>query len=317
MDFTFLGTGAGMPAKERNVSALAVSFPEYDGDLWLFDCGEGTQRQILYTPVRLPKLSAIFITHLHGDHIYGLPGILGSRSFQTDERSLTVIGPVGIRKFIETALNVSKTHLRYPLMFKEMNEKGTVFENAHFSVTAAPLDHGVPSFGFRIVERDQPGELRVDKLCGMGITPGPIYRQFKEREFVTLADGRVLCAADFLGPVKKGRVTVILGDTRPCAEAADLAQGADVIVHEATFRQKDAALAHDYHHSTSVQAAKLAKSAAASMLILNHISSRYQKADQQGLLSEARSVFQQTMLATDLWTWVLGHGSSHQRHSSV
>ncbi|MCE7700124.1 MAG: MBL fold metallo-hydrolase, partial [Methanobacterium paludis] len=120
MDFTFLGTGAGIPAKERNVTSIAVGFPEYDGDFWLFDCGEGTQRQILYTPVKLTRLSVIFITHLHGDHLFGLPGILGTRSFQGAQSLLTLVGPKGLRDYISTSLNVSGTHLHYPLDVKEI-----------------------------------------------------------------------------------------------------------------------------------------------------------------------------------------------------
>ncbi|WP_353947907.1 ribonuclease Z [Sporolactobacillus sp. Y61] len=303
MDFTFLGTGAGMPAKERNVTSLAVGFPEYDGDLWLFDCGEGTQRQILYSSVKLTRLSVIFITHLHGDHIFGLPGILGSRSFQGAESPLLIIGPKGIKTFIETTVGVSGTHLHYPVDIREIENSGCIFENQHFFVEADQLDHGIISYGYRIIEKDQPGELLVDKLKQMGIQPGPIYKQFKISPQVTLPDGRTLNSSDFLGETKKGRRFAIIGDTRPCRAAVKLAQDAEIVVHEATFRHESSRLAHNYHHSTSVQAASIARKAGASLLILTHISSRYQKLEQQKLLNEARQIFPGTMLAHDLWVY--------------
>lgn len=305
MDFTFLGTGAGMPAKERNVTSLALSFPEYDGDLWLFDCGEGTQRQILYSSVKLTRLTVIFLTHLHGDHLFGLPGILGSRSFQGAETPLTIIGPPGLGKFVETSLHVSGTHLHYPVIVREIVQSGIVHENEHFVVAVKSLDHGILSYGYRITEKDQPGELLVEKLRQNGIEPGPIYREFKEKPAVVLPDGRCVKTAPFVGEKRKGRRIAIIGDTRPCDQAVELSEHADILIHEATFRHEAAGIAHDYHHSTSVQAAQIAKRASARTLILTHLSSRYQKEEQSALLKEAKGVFLNTLLAADLWTYHL------------
>lgn len=309
MEFTFLGTGAGMPAKERNVSSLAVSFPEYNGELWLFDCGEGTQRQILYTSVRLPKLSVIFITHLHGDHIYGLPGVLGSRSFQGDGQPLCIIGPEGLSEWVRMTLAVSKTHLHYPIQITEISEPGIVYENEHFTVEARPLDHGIPCFGYKLIEKDSPGELLVDKIRALGIPQGPIYQHFKQALEVQLPDGRILATAPFLGPKKKGRRVAVIGDTRPCQSVSELASDVDLMIHEATFCHGDKLLAYDYHHSTAIQAAIQAKEAGAARLILNHVSARYQKLEQKALLSEAQSVFDHTQLATDLWKCTLNRPS--------
>ncbi|MCQ2010026.1 ribonuclease Z [Sporolactobacillus sp. STSJ-5] len=311
MRFTFLGTGAGMPAKERNVTSLAVSFPEYDGDLWLFDCGEGTQRQILYTSVKLTKLSVIFVTHLHGDHLFGLPGILGSRSFQGALTPLTLIGPKGLKEYVETSLRVSGTHLYYPVTVHEINSENIVYENDHFIVDAGELDHGIKTYGYRITEKDQPGELLVDKLIDIGVRPGPIYKQIKEQENVMLPDGKVLDTADFIGKQRKGRTITILGDTRPCETSLLLAKNADLLIHEATFSGDCDQLAHDYHHSTSLQAAETANKAEAKALILSHLSSRYQKREQSALLNEAKAVFPLTFLAHDLWTYELKHPSRH------
>ncbi|MCO7126786.1 ribonuclease Z [Sporolactobacillus shoreicorticis] len=311
MRFTFLGTGAGMPAKERNVTSLAVNFPEYDGDLWLFDCGEGTQRQILYTSVKLTKLSVIFITHLHGDHLFGLPGILGSRSFQGALTPLTLIGPKGLRDYIETSLRVSGTHLCYSVNVYEIDSERTVYENDHFIVDAGELDHGIKTYGYRITEKDQPGELLVDKLLNFGVRPGPIYKKIKEQESVTLPDGRVLDTAAFIGKRRKGRTITILGDTRPCEMSLHLAKNADLLIHEATFSGNCDQLAHDYHHSTSLQAASTADHAQAKALILTHLSSRYQKKKQSALLDEAKAIFPITFLAHDLWTYELKYQSRH------
>jgi ribonuclease Z len=307
MKFTFLGTGAGMPAKERNVTSLALSFPEYDGELWLFDCGEGTQRQILYTSVKLTKLSVIFVTHLHGDHIFGLPGILGSRSFQGAETPLALVGPKGLKEYVETSLRLSGTHLHYPITFHEIESENEVYENEHFVVTAGELDHGIKSYGYRISEKDQPGELLVKKLVSIGVRPGPIYKEIKEQEQVVLPDGSILKTAPFIGTKRKGRHISILGDTRPCSAALLLARGSDVLVHEATFRGDSARLAHEYHHSTSLQAAEIAQKAAVKVLILSHLSSRYQKREQLALLEEAKGLFKQTYVAHDLWTFELKH----------
>ncbi|MCL1631893.1 ribonuclease Z [Sporolactobacillus sp. CPB3-1] len=305
MIFTFLGTGAGMPAKERNVTSLALGFPEYDGELWLFDCGEGTQRQILYTSVKLTKLSVIFITHMHGDHLFGLPGILGSRSFQGAVTPLTLIGPSGLKSYVETSLRLSGTHLHYPIIIREIETEGKVFENTHFTVYAGELDHGVKSYGYRVLEKDQPGELLVNKLLALNIKPGPIYKEIKEKKQVKLSNGQIIDTAPFIGGKRKGRCITVLGDTRPCAMAAELAQSANVLIHEATFDGQSSRLAHDYHHSTSVQAAEIARKSGVETLILSHLSSRYQKKEQNALLREAKAVFNHTYLAHDFWMFEL------------
>lgn len=316
MDFTFLGTGAGIPAKERNVTSIAVGFPEYDGDLWLFDCGEGTQRQILYTPVRLTRLSVIFITHLHGDHLFGLPGLLGTRSFQGAKTLLTLVGPKGLKEYTRTCLSVSGTHLHYPLEIKEIEDQGLIYENDRFRVFTDQLDHGILSYGYRIEEHNLSGELLVDKLKEAGVNPGPIYGLFKKQAEVELPDGRVLQSADFLGREKSGRVITVLGDTRPCEASIQLSEKADLLIHEATFRGSDAALADSYHHSTSVQAAETAKAAQVHTLILTHLSSRYQKNEQKQLLGEARKIFSNTILANDFKVCQLMRQKHHDPEES-
>ncbi|MFX3623128.1 MAG: ribonuclease Z [Ectobacillus sp.] len=300
MEFVFLGTGAGIPSKGRNVSAIALQLLEERGAAWLFDCGEATQHQILYTSVRPRRIEKIFITHLHGDHIYGLPGLLGSRSFQGGDTPLTVYGPKGIRQFIEVTLSISATHVKYPLHIVEITEEGRIFEDGQFFVEAARLSHGIECFGYRVVEKDIPGPLLVDKLLALGVKPGPMFKQLKEGRTVTLEDGTILNGAEFIGPPQKGRILSILGDTRYCEASIRLAKNADVLVHEATLAAEEAEQAHEYYHSTTEQAAQVAKLAGAKRLILTHISSRYQGEECNKLLDEARRTFANTDIAEDL-----------------
>lgn len=303
MELLFLGTGGGVPSKRRNVTSMALIMPEKEGAMWLFDCGEATQHQILETKVKLPKIEAIFITHLHGDHIYGLPGVLGSRSFQGATKPLHVYGPKGIKAFINIALTTSETYLRYDLKIHEI-EEGICFEDDFFVIETRLLEHGIPSYGYRIREKDQPGQLLVDKLKNRGIMPGPIYSDIKHNESVTLSDGTVLRREEFLGADKRGRIITILGDTRPCVAALKLGEKATLLVHDSTFEKGMEELAHDYFHSTSEDAAKIAKAANAAALILTHFSSRYQEeGDIDQLLSEAKAIFPNTFAADDLWSF--------------
>ncbi|QTM99732.1 ribonuclease Z [Sediminibacillus dalangtanensis] len=298
MDVVFLGTGAGLPSKERNVSSIALRMLQENQSIWLFDCGEATQHQILHTSIKPRKIDKIFITHLHGDHIYGLPGMLSSRSFQSGETPVTIYGPRGLKEFVETSLRVSGTVLTYPLFIEEVSE-GLLFENEQFEVMAKKLSHGIESFGYRITEKSRTGELQPEKLKAAGIEPGPIYQQIKEKEHVTLADGRTISRSDYTGPVKPGRVITILGDTRYFPNLKNFAKGSDLLIHEATFKGDDEALAFDYFHSTSRQAARIAKAASVNKLVLTHISSRYQGEMQEQLLAEAQEIFPNTALAQD------------------
>ncbi|WP_349410746.1 ribonuclease Z [Pseudalkalibacillus sp. SCS-8] len=298
MEFHFLGTGAGIPSKGRNVSSMALRFmTNRQGEIWLFDCGEATQHQILHTTIKLWQVRKIFITHMHGDHIYGLPGVLGSRSFQGAEDTLTVYGPKGIKEFITVALETSRTYLKYPLEIIEI-EDGFHELDEGYQIEAALLEHVIPSYGFRITEPEQPGRLQVERLKEIGVSPGPVYSRLKAGETVTLEDGRTICGEDFTTPPQPGRVVTICGDTRPTKKTIELARDADLLVHEATFAEGMDERAIEYFHSTTNQAAELAKQAGAKRLILTHISSRYyDKADE--LTESAVNIFPNTELAED------------------
>lgn len=290
----FLGTGAGKPSSERNVSSIALQLPQPTKEVWLFDCGEGTQHQVLRSPFNLHKVTRVFLTHLHGDHIFGLPGLLGSRSFTAGDIGLTIYGPSGIRRFLEVALAESNMHLSYPLMIQEVEPNESI-NIAAWKIQINLLEHGLPCFGYRIEEPSSPGKLDMGKLQELNIPVGPIYGRLKGGESIRLESGQILHGCDFVGPPRPGRQIVILGDTR----FSQVAANADVLVHEATFAAALKGKAREYYHSTTTQAALVAKAANVRRLILTHISSRYRPDDYEGLLAEARSIFPGTYLAED------------------
>lgn len=302
MELQFLGTGAGVPAKHRNVTSIALKLLDERNEVWLFDCGEGTQMQILRTSIRPRKIEKIFITHLHGDHIFGLPGLLSSRSFQGGDTPLEIYGPKGIETFIKTSLAVSQTRLGYALEFIELTEDQPIFEDQQFSVYTKKLDHGIDSFGYRVVEHDHKGELQVDKLKELAIPAGPIYGKLKKGETVTLDDGRIIDGKAFVGPNKKGRIVTILGDTRKTGNSVLLAQDSDVLVHESTFNKNEEKMARNYYHSTTHQAAEIAKEAKTNKLLLTHISARYLGKAALELENEAKEIFPNTLIMKDFET---------------
>nr|WP_236784481.1 ribonuclease Z [Alteribacter salitolerans] len=300
---TFLGTGAGVPSKERNVTSIVLHLMNKENNMWLFDCGEATQHQILHSSVKITKINKIFITHTHGDHLYGLPGLLSSRSFQGATTPLTIYAPKGVSAFIESALSVSQTFLTYSLEVLEVNETGVLFNGEDAKVTVGTLDHGVLSLGFRVEQRDTPGSLLMDKVTKAGIPSGPHLKELKSAREVTLPDGRTVNGKEFIGPPQKGKSVTILGDTRHTKNLFPLASDVDTLVHESTFAKSEEALAQAYFHSTASQAAALAKEAGVRQLILTHISPRYQ--DSHILAEEARALFPNTYVASDFSTFLI------------
>ena len=306
MELQFLGTGAGVPAKMRNVSSIALKLLDERNEIWLFDCGEATQQQILNTTIRPGKIKKIFITHLHGDHIFGLPGLLTSRSFQGGEDELIVYGPKGIKRFIDASISVSYSKLSYQLKVIEFEEDGVLFSDQQFKVEAMKLEHGIPSYGFRITEADQIGELKADELKALGVPFGPVFGRLKRGEVVTLEDGRVIDGKDYVSEDIKGRIVVICGDTRFTPKSITLAQNANVLVHEATYEADKEKTARQHFHSTSKQAATIALEANVQQLYLTHISARYLGHQVSQLEQEARKVFPKTKVVKDFDTFTIG-----------
>ncbi|MET3682402.1 ribonuclease Z [Alkalibacillus flavidus] len=298
MELTFLGTGSGVPSKSRNVSSLALQMHQERDEIWLFDCGEATQHQILKTTIKPRKITKIFITHLHGDHIFGLPGLLSSRSFQDGTTPLEIYGPNGIQTFVETALSLSQTHLKYPIQYYDLQD-GTIFQDDTIKVDTMQVIHGVPSYGFTIQEADKTGHLLPEKLKAFGIQPGPLYERIKREERITLQDGTVIERDQVTGPTIFGRKLAIIGDTLPFDNVSDFVKDADVLIHEATFIDADESLANQYNHSTSVQAAQIARDANVKQLWLNHISSRYVPQDLKHELSKLTSIHPSVRYVSD------------------
>ncbi|GAA0354500.1 ribonuclease Z [Alkalibacterium iburiense] len=299
MELLFLGTGSGVPAKYRNVSSIALKLLDERNSVWLFDCGEATQHQILKTTIKPRKIDKIFITHLHGDHIFGLPGLLSSRAFQGGDTPVTIYGPKGIKQYVTMSLKLSQSHFKYAIRFEEFSNDTTLLEDDQFIVTTKKLKHGIPSFGFRIQEKDREGELNAEKLRELGVPFGPLFGQLKKGETVTLDNGLELNGKDFIGPKQKGRIITILGDTVKHPNSVELAQDADVLVHESTFSGEEQELAKNYNHSTNIDAAQTAKEANVSQLLLTHISARYLFAESKEIERKAQQVFQNTQLMHD------------------
>lgn len=302
MELLFLGTSAGVPTLERNVSAVLLHPSPQQGGWWLFDCGEGTQHQMLRAGFNAGKLEKIFITHLHGDHVFGLPGLLCSRSMVGGNGPITVYGPPGIREFVQLTLTLSGSWTDYPMEVVEVSD-GLVFDDGEFRVMAAALDHPVISFGYRVNAQDKPGALDGAALRAAGVPNGPLFHRLKLGERVQLEDGRIIDGKDYLGQPEAGKSVVIFGDSAPIASAIALARDADLIVHEATLEAAMAEKANSRGHSTTWQAADLAREARVKQLIVTHFSSRYRPDDCQRLLDECRSRFANTEMATDLMTW--------------
>ena len=308
MQLLFLGTGAGMPSKQRNTTSTVLKLLEERGTFWMFDCGEATQHQILHTTLKPRKLEKLFITHLHGDHIYGLPGLLGSRSFLGGEEPLTVYGPRGLKNWIEVTLAISKTHVKYPLTIIEI-EEGIIFEDEQFIVETKLLEHVIPCFGYTIKQKPLAPELYIEKTDALGVPRGPLLRQLKEGQDVVLPNGIVVKSEDVTGELREGFKVTILGDTKYCENSISLSENADVVVHEGTFDIETAELARLYGHSTVVDAAEVCHKANAKHLIVNHISARFLSSDLNNMLKQVENYSFPIYIAEDFAEYSFENGS--------
>lgn len=301
MRITFLGTSAGVPTKSRNVSSVALRLPQR-AEVWLFDCGEATQHQILRSDLKISQIRRIFITHLHGDHLFGLMGLLSTCGLAGHAERIDVYGPPGLDQYVRVCGRYTETHYSYPVEVHTVGP-GLVYEDDEFVVACRPLEHRIPAFGYRVNEKERPGHFDAEKAASLGIPAGPLYGRLKRGERITLPDGRQIDGAQLCGPPRAGRRIVYCTDTTYCESAVELAEGADVLIHEATFANSDLELARQSTHSTSVMAAEVASAARVKQLIITHVSPRYGRGNDieaGDLLEEARAVFPNTELAYDL-----------------
>lgn len=302
MQITFLGTGSGAPTRARNVSGVALFLPER-GELLLFDCGEGTQHQCLRaSQVRLSQLTRVFISHLHGDHVFGLVGLLASRALaQGGTSPVALYGPPALESYVRGCLQSTGTHFGFPISFHAVRP-GVIFEDAQIVVECTVVRHRCDAFAYAVQEKSQAGRFDAEQAKALGIPAGPIYGRLKAGETVTLPDGRTINGASLVGPPRSGRRVVYSGDSAFCAEMVKLAANADLLIHEATFAESERTLADRASHSTASDAAKVAEAARVRQLILTHISPRYDAESGVGLetlLGEARTVFPETEIAHD------------------
>lgn len=282
----FLGTSAGMPSRSRNVASVALVM---DGRVLLFDCGEGTQHQLMRSEhVRSGGIEAIFITHLHGDHLFGLPGLLGSLGLGGRRDPLAVYGPPGIAAYLKS---IPYFGMAYELSVIEI-EAGEVRRGAGYRVAAAPVVHHARCFAYRVDEDERPGRFDAAKARALGVPPGPLFGALQRGE-----DVAGVRSTDVVGPSRPGRSIVYCTDTRPCQSAVSLARDVDVLIHESTYDASLSAEAMARDHSTATEAATVARDANAGRLILTHISPRYESADP--LVAEARATFPMTEAASD------------------
>jgi ribonuclease Z len=273
--------------------------------LWLFDCGEGTQHQVLRSDLKISQLSRIFITHMHGDHIFGLMGLLASCGLAGNVQRVDIYGPPGLNEYLQACQRYSFTHFSYPLRVHVVTP-GVIYEDDELIVSCGLLHHRITSFGYRVVEKDRTGRFDVEKAKELQIPPGRIYGQLKRGEIVTLNDGRVINGAALCGPTEIGRKMAYCTDTVFCDGAVELAQDVDVLIHEATFAHQDAEMAFQRLHSTTTMAAQTALAGGAHQLIMTHFSPRYAPGnilELKDLLQEARAIFPNTEMAYDFMTY--------------
>jgi ribonuclease Z len=260
----------------------------------------------------MSQLTRIFVTHMHGDHIFGLMGLLASCGLAGNVQRVDIYGPPDLDEYLKACRRYSQTHFSYPIKVHTVRP-GIVYEDAEFTVSCALLKHRVPAFGYRITEKDRPGHFDAKRAEALGIPSGPLYGRLKRGEVITLPDGRRVNGADLCGPTQIGRTLVYCTDTIFCDSAIGLAEDADVLIHEATFAHQEAELAYQRLHSTSTMAAQVALAARVKKLIMTHFSPRYAQGNQveiKDLLMEARSIFPDTDIASDFWSYEIPRRAS-------
>ena len=289
----FLGTSAARPTAERNVSALVLT---REGESLLFECGEGTQRQMMRYGVTF-ALNEVFFTHFHGDHYLGIIGLVRTLGLQGRTEPMRLVGPRGAAKLLGQALALGVERAVFPVEIVEV-EPGEVIPRAGYELRVFAVEHGGGAVGYALVEGERLGRFNPDRARKLGVPEGPLWGKLQRGQTVTLPDGREVTAETIVGAPRPGRKLVYSGDTRPCAATIEAAAGADLLVHEATFGEEEKDRARETAHATAREAAEVARMAGVKRLVLTHLSARYSR-DPATLLDEARAVFAETVVAKD------------------
>jgi len=289
VDILFAGTGASVPSRERSLPCVAVRM---NRDIILFDCGEGSQRQLMISPFSFMRVKAIFVSHLHGDHFLGIPGLLQTMSMSGRKDDILLVGPSGFKDVIGHLIRACGGEIAYDIDIIEASD-GDKFVFKEFMVTSFSVTHNIPALGFVFEENERPGRFDRSKAISLGLRPGPEFTRLQKGETV---DG--VTPKDVIGPVRKGRRIVYSGDTVKCDRITEMAKDAEVLIHEATYLSKDSKLAAEHMHSTAEDAASAAKDANVSLLFVTHMSNRYD--DLTEMEEECRRIFPNTVLARDM-----------------
>jgi ribonuclease Z len=294
MRVIFLGTAGSVPTPVRSLPAVLL---KRQNEQLMFDCGEGVQRQMIKAKVGFHRKMKVFISHMHGDHVLGLPGLLQTMALLDRQKKLEVYGPEGIRQFLECVRDSLQFGLTFPVEIHEVCGAGVVCEEKDYTVEAVLSNHVVFGLAYAFVEKPRPGKFYPEKARALGVPEGELWSKLQYGDKIKLANGRVVCSEEVVGSLRKGRKIVYTGDTRPFRGFAKFAVGADLVIHEATFDDALSEKAEVDGHSTPSQAAKEAKRAKAKKLVLTHISARY--ADAGVLLEQAQKFFRDTVVAED------------------
>lgn len=291
MELIFLGTSSAIPTSYRNHSAIAL---KAFGEIMLFDCGEGTQLQMSRAKLSPMKITKIFLTHFHGDHILGLPGIIQSMAFRGRKEPLHIFGPKGLIQLIDSVRNLGYYSLTFEIYMHEISE-GIIFDDEDYRINCCPMEHSILNFAYRIEEKRSPKFLK-EKALSFGIKPGPDFGKL-QRGIPVKVGNETIMPVQVLGDQRKGRVIVYSGDTGPSENMVRFAHEADVLIHESTFDGMHENKSFETCHSTSKQAAEIAKKAHVKKLLLTHVSTRYKKSDL--LESQAKEIFKNSIVAED------------------
>jgi len=294
LSIIFLGTGGSWPTVKRNVASVSI---KRGSEIILFDCGEGTQRQFQKSNLSYMQISKIFITHFHGDHFLGLPGLFQTMQLNDRDKPLHIYGPRGIIELVSQLLSLGYFRPRYRIVAHEVSNKECL-DFGDYKITALKVEHGIPSLAFSMEEKIRPGIFNKSKALELGIPEGPLFSKLQHGKTITLDDGIEINPEMVLGPPRKGRKIVISGDTKPCKSMIKFSKDADVLIHDSTFDSELEGIANEYGHATAFQSAQIAEKANVEKLFLTHISPRY--LDHYILENEARKIFKSSFVPKDL-----------------